>query len=178
MDAADGDVIWEGAPAAQNSNAEISTSGESGFGVNRKDLLKETRRSGPWEEVSQEEEKITLKRPDDGKMEGVQKAPELMVSVAQMQKKEEAKKNVVGWFAEKMDEKSSKREVKDTEEMVQWTSIADQMENEDLEKYKVETEWMQNSWSVICCLLTEKKSVAPPREWEDTWQRWDNWIHE
>ena len=53
--------------------------------------------------------------------EGAQKAPELLASQAlakQQEAKEEKQKNkVVGWFSKEMEEKRSKREFQDTEEM-------------------------------------------------------------
>ena len=63
---------------------------------------------------------------------------------------EEAKKKVACWSSEMMEEKTSKYELKDTEEVVQWTSVnqggvdnlwkelCGQMEEVFLEKYKVE----------------------------------------
>ena len=44
MDAAESDVTWTAASEARISKAETGPSGESGFGVNRKDSQKETRR--------------------------------------------------------------------------------------------------------------------------------------
>ena len=114
MDAAEGGITWKAASVARSSTAEMGPSGEPGIGVNRKDLSEETRRSvGPgwessqvedvleerdamdwleddmmmrrWEEVSQEEEKITLRRNEGrGRMrKELPTVPQLMVSLAQ-----------------------------------------------------------------------------------------------
>ena len=94
-------------------------------------------------------------RAEKSEAEGVQHVPELMVSLTgaveeeggKEGKEEESKKRVVGWSTERMEDKTSKREFKDTEETVQWRSINQEgfdnlwketMEEEVLEKYKVE----------------------------------------
>ena len=89
-------------------------------------------------------------------VEGVKRAPELLVSQVltkeQGQKKEWKKNKVVGWSTEKMEEKGSKQEFNDTEDMVQWRSINQEetdsvwkkrswtLEEEVLEKFKVEVQ--------------------------------------
>ena len=80
-----------------------------------------------WEEVSKEEEKTTLRRNDgrDITSERMQNVLEL-VSQAQIKKKEateEKEKNLAGSSTQIMDEVRSKREVEDSEEMVQWRNI-------------------------------------------------------
>ena len=82
-----------------------------------------------WEDVSKEE-KITMRKMEGKSLQvdGVQKVPDLFVSQVATKEKEPKKENkkrkVVGWSTEKMEEKASKHEFKDTEEMVQWKSIA------------------------------------------------------
>ena len=44
VDAAEGGVTWKAVSEAHSSKAEVGPSGESRFGVNRKDPLEETRR--------------------------------------------------------------------------------------------------------------------------------------
>ena len=65
--------------------------------------------------------------------EGLQKVPELTVPQAQMKKREaekdkqknnkKKKKKVVGLSTQRMEEKTSKREFADAEDMVQWRSM-------------------------------------------------------
>ena len=82
-----------------------------------------------WEDVSKEEEKIMVSKIEGRSflVEEMQKAPELLVSELLMKekelKKEKKQSEVAGWFTEKIEEKASKQEFKDTEEMVQWRSI-------------------------------------------------------
>ena len=45
MDAVQGGLTWMAASEALSSKADIGASGESSFGVDRKDLLEDTRRS-------------------------------------------------------------------------------------------------------------------------------------
>ena len=109
-----------------------------------------------WAQVSKEEEKIKVRRSAGRniKFEGVHNVLEQMVSQAQMKKKkskrEKEKKKVVGYSTERMKEYRSKREVKDSEEVVQPRSIHQEevdhfgkelcgkILEEVLEKYKVE----------------------------------------
>ena len=58
-------------------------------------------------------------------VEGLEKAPELLVSEGSTKDKEPQKerKKSEGWSTEKMQEKASKQEFKETEEMVRWRSI-------------------------------------------------------
>ena len=98
------------------------------------------------EEVSEAEEKIAA-RNVEGKslqVEGVQRAPELLVSQVVTKekepKKEKKKSKVVGWSTVKMEEKESKQEFKDTEEMVQcnqWRSIDPEVSNNVWDKLSV-----------------------------------------
>ena len=59
------------------------------------DWLEDDEMMRQWEEVSKEEEKITLRRNEGRgiKTERVQHVPELMVSQAQMKKREEKKRS-------------------------------------------------------------------------------------
>ena len=92
----------------------------------------------------------------------MQKAPELLVSELLMKEKElkkEKKQNkVAGWFTEKIEEKASKQEFKDKEEMVQWRSInhegvndvrknCREMVEEVLGRYKVEVS--KRGWNIF-----------------------------
>ena len=103
-------------------------------------------------EQGRRKENVEQKWEQKIKAEGVPHVLELIVSQAHIRKSEakkeetKPKKKVVGWSTEEMEEKTSKRELKDTEEMVQWRSINQEgiqelrgkMEEEVLEKYKFE----------------------------------------
>ena len=90
------------------------------------DDLEEDDEMRQWDEVSKDEEKTTVRR-NEGRKNEVQSVREVMVSQAQMKKKEAKKEKghniVVGWSVERMEEDRSNREVKDSEEMLQWRSI-------------------------------------------------------
>ena len=67
-----------------------------------------------WEKTNEKKEKIA-KRKMEGKslqVEGVQKAPELLVSHVftkeKEQEKEQKKSKMIGWHTDKMEEKESK----------------------------------------------------------------------
>ena len=72
------------------------------------------------EDVSEDEEKIKMRKMEGKSLqvEGVQRAPELLVSQVftkdEEPKEEEKKMKVVGWSTEKMEEKESMQEFKDT----------------------------------------------------------------
>ena len=82
-----------------------------------------------WEDVSTEEEKITVEKMEGESLqvEGVQKAPELLVfqvlTKEKDQRRRRKKSKLAGRSTEKMEEKARKHDFKDTEEMVQWRSI-------------------------------------------------------
>ena len=69
-----------------------------------------------WEDVCKEDEKFTVRRMvgKSLQVEGVQKAPKLLVSQVLKMKKEPNKekkiRKVAGWSTEKMKEKSKRRE--------------------------------------------------------------------
>ena len=101
--------------------------------------------------MSEEEEKITLKRNEGRKIRSRRSATcagaNGVTGAVEEEGGKEGKKKVVGWSTERMEDKTSKREFKDTEERVQWRSInqggfdnlwKETMEEEVLEKYKVE----------------------------------------
>ena len=92
------------------------------------DWLEDDEMTRQWEDVSKEEEKITVRKMEGRSLqvEGAHKALELLVSQVLTKEKEpkkEMKKSKVSGRSKEKEEKASKREFKDAEEMVQWRSI-------------------------------------------------------
>ena len=150
---------------ARGSEAGTGSPGESGIGIKRKDSLEEAHRSvGQSWDCSQVEktswrrdvmnwlkdneavgrgERGRRKDNVDGrkiKAEGMQSVLEQVVSQAQMKKKEKDKKKVVGWSTKMLDEVRRNREFKDTDEMVPWRNI-----NQELD----------HLWKVLCGKVEE-----------------------
>ena len=118
--------------------------------------------------------------------EGAQKAPELLVSqTKEKEAKEEKQKNkVVGWFSEEMEEKTSKREFQDTEEMEEHQSGRKKFVAKVVEKTMKKRRWRSRKWrkgrephtkvDVIHWNgeLGQRVQQYQPRKWcEDCWAR-------
>ena len=142
MDATEGTVTWKAASVARSSMSEMGSSGESGFGINWKDLLEETRRivglswncshveddleegdamdwlkddevMRQWRQVSNEELLKAVRRNEGRKnAEGVQNVLELMVSQAQMKNEAKKEKDEGGRLVHRKKKDRSKRESK------------------------------------------------------------------
>ena len=81
-----------------------------------------------WEGTTKDEEEITVKRNDGGKLvERVQQSPELVFAQTHMRKKEvgQGRENkIAGWSTKMLEETANGQECEETKEMVQWRSIS------------------------------------------------------
>ena len=113
------------------------------------DRLEDDEMMNQWEDVSKEEEKITVRKMEGKRLqvEGVQKVLEFLVSQVVTKEKEPKKEKkktwLVRWSTEKM------REFRDTEEMVQWRNI--------------DQEGINNMWET--CWKTLKKKCWRSTKW-------------
>ena len=118
---------------------------------------------------------------------------------------------VPGWSIEEMKERTNFAEEEDAEEMKRWRSLnqsemdlcwknlAEKIDEEVLDKYKVEEskrgaplewrrvrknkrckirKWREDCWARICprsCLRRTEKAWIHAR-WEDTMQKWSEWL--
>ena len=131
-------------------------------------------------------------------VEGVQRAPERPVSqVSTKQKvptKEKKQSMVAGWSTEKMEEKASKQEFKDTEDMVQWRStnqenietlrkkVSENIENEVLKKYNVEVSKRgasKEEGEPSESRMVQRVEKYQPRKWDEgCWASIFSWFRE
>ena len=81
------------------------------------------------------------------------------------------KSKVAGWSTEKMDEKASEHEVKNTEEMVQWRSIS---------QARIDNVWkkLSEKWRRKCYRSTKRRPAREEHTKEEVSRRSGRWSRE